>query len=58
MNERVIISDWFSYSHWGMFRLPILIAPDWFAYGVEDDDDLLDDWRPRDCLAIDDDPGM
>lgn len=60
MTERVMISDWFSYSHWGMFRLPILLAPDWFASGVVDemDDDLIDDWHPRECLAIDDDPGM
>ncbi len=40
----MLISEWFSYSHWGMFRLAILDAPEWFALGVVDDvdDDLLD----------------
>lgn len=39
-----IINEWFSYSHWGMFRLPILEAPDWFAFAIVDavDDDLID----------------
>lgn len=30
---------WFSYSHWGMVRLPLMIVPEWFAIGMHDVDD-------------------
>lgn len=36
------VFDWFSFSHWGMFRLPLFTAPDWFADGAADDDDLIE----------------
>jgi hypothetical protein len=40
--------DWFSYSHWGMFRLAIITLPDWHAFAVVDevDDDLLEEVEP------------
>lgn len=38
----LLVSGWFSYSHWGMFMLPLLSAPDWFVDGMIDlDDDLI-----------------
>ncbi|MDE2107452.1 MAG: hypothetical protein KGL39_60205 [Patescibacteria group bacterium] len=40
--DRSRVFDWFSFSHWGLFRIPLFIAPDWFADGVQDDDDLID----------------
>lgn len=48
MTTPMRIFAWFSYSHWGMVRLPILTAPDWYAFAVERDDDLLeyDDRHP------------
>lgn len=37
--------EWFSFSHWGMFRLALGTMPDWYAYAVveEVDDDLLEE---------------
>jgi len=40
--EMSTVFDWFSFSHWGMFRLALFDAPDWFADGVEQDDDLVE----------------
>lgn len=37
MTERVRIFDWFSYSHWGAFRLPFFTCPDWFPVHIDDD---------------------
>jgi hypothetical protein len=37
------VYDWFSYSHWGMFRLPLFRAPGWFVSGAcwdTDDEDI------------------
>lgn len=46
-NERVemnvLVYDWFSYSHWGMFRLKLFSCPDWFADGLAACDGNLDD---------------
>lgn len=44
MTERLRVFDVFSYSHWGMFRLPLFTAPDWFVWGVVDieDDDMIE----------------
>lgn len=36
------VFGWLSYSHWGMFRLPLFTCPDWFADGAVDDDDLVE----------------
>lgn len=37
--------DWISYSHWGMYRMELFTAPEWFAFGIYDeiDDDLLEE---------------
>lgn len=38
----ITVSEWYSYSHWGMYLLPILSAPDWFVDGLHNlDDDQL-----------------
>lgn len=42
MELRSMVFDWFSFSHWGMLRLPLFTCPDWFADGVEADDDLVE----------------
>ena len=39
IHERVRIYEWFSWSHWGMFREPLLTCPAWFAMGMTDVDD-------------------
>ncbi len=41
MDDKSRVFDWFSFSHWGMFRLGLFTCPDWFADGVEQDDDLV-----------------
>lgn len=33
------IFEWYSYSHWGMFRLPLFTVPDGFVMGACDVDD-------------------
>jgi hypothetical protein len=38
----VKLYDWFSFSHWGVFRLPLLIVPDWFADGLDIDDECVE----------------
>lgn len=62
MSERWRVFDWFSYSHWGMFRLPLFNAPDWFVLGscqdVDDEDiEVCNDDRGstqcRDCADSD-----
>jgi hypothetical protein len=42
---KVHVFEWFTFSHWGMFRLGIGYMPDWFAMGAYDavDDDLIED---------------
>lgn len=42
MTERWRVFDWFSYSCWGMFRLPLLSAPDWFVTGLDIDDEDIE----------------
>lgn len=37
MTERVRIFDWFSYSHWGAFRLALFTCPEWFPVHIDDD---------------------
>jgi hypothetical protein len=37
--DRVRVYEWFSWSHWGMFREPLLTCPAWFAMGMTDLDD-------------------
>jgi hypothetical protein len=39
IHDRVRIFEWFSWSHWGMFREPLLTCPAWFAMGMTDVDD-------------------
>lgn len=46
MTERVRVFDWFSYSHWGSFRLALFTCPYWFPVHV--DDDLIEDAQNRD----------
>jgi hypothetical protein len=36
---KVRIYEWFSWSHWGMYREPLFTCPDWFAAGLFDVDD-------------------
>lgn len=41
--ETYRVYEWFSYSHWGMFRLPLFRAPGWFVSGTcqdMDDEDI------------------
>lgn len=40
LRDRVRVYSHFSYSHWGMFRLPIIILPWWHAEIVADDEDI------------------
>lgn len=40
-SQRYMLYEWFSYSHWGMFRLPIIVLPDWMV-AFEYDDDLVE----------------
>lgn len=37
--EKWRVYEWFSFSHWGLFRLPLLTAPDWYVRGMHDIDD-------------------
>jgi hypothetical protein len=41
-NRLVQVSEWFSFSHWGMVRLAVLVAPEWFVDGMSVEDDQLD----------------
>lgn len=42
-HKKLRIFDWFSFSHWGMFRLALATAPDWYVYGLGLDDELIED---------------
>jgi hypothetical protein len=35
------VSEWFSYSHWGLFAVPLFTAPEFFCMGLVDTDDEL-----------------
>lgn len=39
MHETWRVYEWFSWSHWGLFREPLFCAPDWFVAGISDLDD-------------------
>jgi hypothetical protein len=43
MTEQWRVFEWYSFSHWGMVRLPLFTAPDWFILGAchdTDDEDI------------------
>lgn len=42
LRETVLVNGYFSYSHWGMFRLPVIWLPWWHAQVVADDDEIDD----------------
>lgn len=37
--DRVRVFHWFSWSHWGQFREPLLICPEFLTWGMHDVDD-------------------
>jgi len=39
ISNRVRVFEWFSYSHWGLFRLPLLTCPEIMTWGMHDVDD-------------------
>lgn len=43
LEDRCRIHEWFSFSHWGFFLIPLLTAPDWFVGGMDLDDEQIEE---------------
>jgi hypothetical protein len=48
LRECVVVHGHFSYSSWGMFRLPVVVLPWWHAVAVADEEDIEEFDRRRD----------
>lgn len=40
--ERSRIYEWFSFSHWGLFLLPLATGPDWYVDALDLDDERIE----------------
>ena len=41
LTDRSRVFEYFSFSHWGIFLVPLFTAPDWFIMGLDLDDEQV-----------------